>query len=100
MTDQVQPARGPGTSGPGPDGAGLTDRGAAQELSVVARPEAGLRAGAEGVRSVAGAAVSALDMFLSDEPLVLEPLFGNEDGLRQSAAGGGSGPGLALFYRL
>ncbi|MGW2784508.1 S8 family peptidase [Streptomyces populi] len=100
MTDQVQPARGPGTSGPGPDGAGFTYRGAEQELIVVARPEAGLRARAEGVRSVAGADVSALDMFLSDEQLVLEPLFGNEDRLRQSAAGGGSGPGLALFYRL
>ncbi|MEU6272136.1 S8 family peptidase [Streptomyces populi] len=100
MTDQVQPAQGPGTSGPGPDGAGFTYRGAEQELIVVARPEAGLRARAEGVRSVAGADVSALDMFLSDEQLVLEPLFGNEDRLRQSAAGGGSGPGLALFYRL
>jgi len=100
MTDQVQPARGPGTSGPGPDGAGFTYRGAEQELIVVARPEAGLRARAEGVRSVAGADVSALDMFLSDEQLLLEPLFGNEDRLRQSAAGGGSGPGLALFYRL
>ncbi|KAB1989341.1 S8 family peptidase [Streptomyces triticiradicis] len=100
MTDQVQPAQGPGTSGPGPDGAGFTYRGAEQELIVVARPEAGLRARADGVRSVAGADVSALDMFLSDEQLVLEPLFGNEDRLRQSAAGGGSGPGLALFYRL
>ncbi|MFB7248052.1 S8 family peptidase [Streptomyces populi] len=101
MTDQVQPAQGPGLSGPGPDGAGFTYRGAEQELIVVARPEAGLRARAEGVRSVTGADVSALDMFLGDEQLVLEPLFGNEDRLRQSAAAdGGNGPGLALFYRL
>ncbi|PKT67242.1 serine protease, partial [Streptomyces populi] len=62
MTDQVQPAQGPGLSGPGPDGAGFTYRGAEQELIVVARPEAGLRARAEGVRSVTGADVSALDM--------------------------------------
>lgn len=100
MTDQVQPAQGPGTTGPGPDGAGFTYRGAERELIVVARPEARLRARAEGVRSAAGADVSALDMFLSDEQLVLEPLFGSEERLRQSAAGTGSGPDLALFYRL
>ncbi|WP_329534891.1 S8 family serine peptidase [Streptomyces sp. NBC_01450] len=40
-------------------------------------------------------------MFLSDEQLALEPLFGGEDRLRQSAAaGGGDGPDLALFYRV
>ncbi|MEU9141458.1 S8 family peptidase [Streptomyces sp. NPDC048404] len=101
MTDQVQPAQGPGTTGPGPDGAGFTYRGAERELIVVARPEARLRARAEGVRSAAGADVSALDMFLSDEQLVLEPLFGSEERLRQpAAAGAGSGPDLALFYRL
>ncbi|MCX4913696.1 S8 family peptidase [Streptomyces sp. NBC_00687] len=101
MTDQVQPAQGPGTSGPGPDGAGFTYRGAEQELIVVARPEARLRARAEGVRSAAGADVSALNMFLSDEQLALEPLFGSEERLQQSsAAGTGSGPDLALFYRV
>lgn len=100
MTDQVQPAQGPGLSGPGPDGAGFTYRGAEQELIVVARPEVRLRARAEGVRSAAGADVSALDMFLSDEQLVLEPLFGGEDRIGQSAAGTANGPDLALFYRL
>ncbi|MFJ2830990.1 S8 family peptidase [Streptomyces sp. NPDC087263] len=101
MTDQVQPAQGPGTSGPGPDGAGFTYRGAEQELIVVARPEARLRARAEGVRSAAGADVSALNMFLSDEQLSLEPLFGSEERLRQStAAATQSGPDLALFYRV
>jgi hypothetical protein len=101
MTDQVQPTQGPGTAGPGPDGAGFTYRGAEQELIVVARPEARLRAAAEGVRSAAGSDVSALNMFLSDEQLALEPLFGGEDRLRQSAAaGGGDGPDLALFYRV
>ncbi|MFF3614001.1 S8 family peptidase [Streptomyces sp. NPDC002580] len=100
MTDQVQPAQGPGTSGPGPDGAGFTYRGAEQELIVVARPEARLRAGTADVRSAAGADVSALNMFLSDEQLTMEPLFGSEERLQQSAAGTGSGPDLALFYRV
>lgn len=103
MTDQVQPTQGPGTAGPGPDGAGFTYRGAEQELIVVARPEARLRAGTEGVRSAAGSDVSALNMFLSDEQLALEPLFGNEERLRQSETadgGGGGGSDLALFYRV
>ncbi|KPI13809.1 peptidase S8 and S53 subtilisin kexin sedolisin [Actinobacteria bacterium OK006] len=101
MTDQVQPTQGPGTAGPGPDGAGFTYRGAEQELIVVARPEARLRAGAEGVRSAAGSDVSALNMFLSDEQLALEPLFGGEERLRQSeVADGGGGSDLALFYRV
>ncbi|MCX4992066.1 MULTISPECIES: S8 family peptidase [unclassified Streptomyces] len=101
MTDQVQPAQGPGTTGPGPDGAGFTYRGAEQELIVVARPEARLRARAEGVRSAAGADVSALNMFLTDEQLALEPLFGSEERLQQSAvAGTENGPDLALFYRV
>ncbi|MFE7274858.1 S8 family peptidase [Streptomyces sp. NPDC057623] len=98
MTDQAEPAQGPGASGPGPDGAGFTYRGAEQELIVVARPEARLRARAEGVRSAAGADVSALDMFLSDEQLALEPLFGSEERLPQ--AGAEDVPGLGLFYRV
>ncbi|GGM01079.1 hypothetical protein GCM10010129_50790 [Streptomyces fumigatiscleroticus] len=102
MTDQAQPAQGPGGSGPGPDGAGFTYRGAEQELIVVARPEARLRAGTEGVRSAAGADVSALNMFLGDEQLALEPLFGSEERLQQftGAAGAEDLPGLALFYRV
>src|SRR6266568_1778723 len=101
MTDQAQPAQGPGTSGPGPDGAGFTYRGAEQELIVVARPEARLRAQAEGVRSAAGADVTALNMFLSDEQLALQPLFGSEERLQQSTvASTESVPDLALFYRV
>ncbi|WP_328367662.1 S8 family serine peptidase [Streptomyces sp. NBC_00445] len=101
MTDQVHPAQGPGASGPGPDGAGFTYRGAEQELIVVARPEARLRAQTEGVRSAAGADVTALNMFLSDEQLALEPLFGSEERLQQSAAAGPEDtPDLALFYRV
>ncbi|MFF5481233.1 S8 family peptidase [Streptomyces sp. NPDC012935] len=99
MTDQAQPAQGPGASGPGPDGAGFTYRGAEQELIVVARPEARLRARAEGVRSAAGADVSALNMFLTDEQLSLEPLFGSEERLQQ-ATGAQDVPDLALFYRV
>ncbi|MFD7711303.1 S8 family peptidase [Streptomyces sp. NPDC059785] len=101
MTDQVQPTQGPGASGPGPDGAGFTYRGAEPELIVVARPEARLRAGTEGVRSAAGSDVSALNMFLTDEQLALEPLFGSEERLQQSSsAGAESSPELALYYRV
>ncbi|MCZ4511295.1 S8 family serine peptidase [Streptomyces sp. ActVer] len=104
MTDQAQPAQGPGASGPGPDGAGFTYRGAEQELIVVARPEARLRAEAEGVRSAAGADVSALNMFLSDEQLALQPLFGSEERLQSaaqpSAPGAETLPDLGLFYRV
>lgn len=106
MTDQAEPAGGPGASGPGPDGAGFTYRASEQELIVVARPEARLRAQAEGVRSAAGSDVSALNMFLSDEQLTLEPLFGNEERLhsagRPHAAGddGDDLPDMALFYRV
>src|SRR3954468_12947108 len=101
MTEQVQPPQGPGASGPGPDGAGFTYRGAEQELIVVARPEARLRAGAGGVRSAAGADVSALNMFLSDEQLALEPLIGSEERLQQSAVPDAEDvPDLARFYRV
>ncbi|GAA1885129.1 hypothetical protein GCM10009837_03330 [Streptomyces durmitorensis] len=106
MTDQVEPAGGPGASGPGPDGAGFTYRASEQELIVVARPEARLRAQAEGVRSAAGSDVSALNMFLGDEQLTLEPLFGNEERLRSAdrqhieSDDGDDVPDLALFYRV
>ncbi|MEV0093016.1 S8 family peptidase [Streptomyces sp. NPDC050738] len=106
MTDQALPGDGPGTAGPGPHGTGFTYQGAAPELIVVARAEARLRAGAEGIRSAAGADVSALSMFLSDEQLALEPLFGHEERLRAAvplqAEPGllGTMPDLSLFYRV
>ncbi|MEU6842164.1 S8 family peptidase [Streptomyces sp. NPDC046716] len=104
MTDQhAEPARGPGAAGPGPDGAGFTYRGTEAELIVLARPEARLRAQADGVRSAAGADVSALNMFLGDEQLALEPLFGSEERLRSASEAVGAGadvPDLALFYRV
>lgn len=102
MTEQVQPPQGPGTTGPGPEGAGFTYRGAEQELIVVARPETRLRAEVQGVRSAAGADVSALDMFLSDEQIALEPLFGSKERVQQSVdgIGGEDVPDLARFYRV
>ncbi|MFG2647701.1 S8 family peptidase [Streptomyces sp. NPDC048436] len=106
MTDQAEPAGGPGSGGPGPGGAGFTYQASEEELIVVARPEARLRAEAEGVRSAADSDVSALNMFLSDEQLVLEPLFGDEEELRSAggqdtAAGDDDAvPDLALFYRV
>ncbi|MGW7382291.1 S8 family peptidase [Streptomyces sp. NPDC054794] len=98
MTDRTMPERDPGATGPGPDGAGFTYRGAERELIVVARAEARLRAGTDGVRSAAGTDVSALAMFLGDEQLTLEPLFGSEERVRQSGTEGA--PDLTLFYRL
>ncbi|MFP3990223.1 S8 family peptidase [Streptomyces sp. E11-3] len=103
MTEQAQPAQGPGSEGPGPDGVGFTYRGAERELIVVARPEARLRAEAQAVRSAAGADVSSLNMFLSDEHLALEPLFGSEERLESTALPPGAqepAPDLALFYRV
>ncbi|MFD7294387.1 S8 family peptidase [Streptomyces sp. NPDC059897] len=102
MTDQhASPAQGPGAAGPGPDGSGFTYRGAEEELIVVARPEARLRVQADGVRSAAGADVSALNMFLGDEQLALEPLFGGEERVQGAdAAPGAEVPDLALFYRV
>lgn len=108
MTDQhAEPAHGPGAgpgaAGPGPDGSGFTYRGAEEELIVLARPEARLRVQADGVRSAAGADVSALNMFLGDEQLAMEPLFGSEErlhGASEASAAGADVPDLALFYRV
>jgi hypothetical protein len=108
MTDQALPGQGPGTTGPGPDGAGFTYQGAEPELIVVARAEARLRAGTDGVRSASGTDISALNMFLSDEQLALEPLFGNEERSRTAlpsqpagpVGGRGAMPDLSLFYRV
>ncbi|MFJ8822109.1 S8 family peptidase [Streptomyces sp. NPDC102467] len=108
MTDQHAesargPGAGPGAAGPGPEGSGFSYRGAEEELIVLARPEAQLRVQADGVRSAAGTDVSALNMFLGDEQLALEPLFGSEERLRgvsEAAAAGADFPDLALFYRV
>ncbi|MFC0849277.1 S8 family peptidase [Streptomyces noboritoensis] len=76
MTDQALPGQGPGTAGPGPDGAGFTYQGAEPELIVVARPDS-------------AADTTALTLFLGDQQLALEPLFGR-----------GAQPELALFHRV
>ncbi|MGW2816199.1 S8 family peptidase [Streptomyces sp. NPDC001415] len=102
MTDRIHPGQGPGTAGPGPDGAGFTYHGAEPELIVVARAEARLRVGAEGVRSASGADTSALSMFLNDEQIALEPLFGREERLAQVPRGASREalPDLSLYYRV
>ncbi|MFJ2744193.1 S8 family peptidase [Streptomyces sp. NPDC087440] len=98
MTDQAHPGDGPGTTGPGPGGAGFTYQDAEPELIVVARGEARLRAQDEGVGSAAGSDVSALNMFLSDEQLTLEPLFGHEE--RYESAATAEERELSLYYRV
>ncbi|MEU2949936.1 MULTISPECIES: S8 family peptidase [Streptomyces] len=102
MTDRIHPGQGPGTAGPGPDGAGFTYHGAEPELIVVARAEARLRVGTDGVRSASGADTSALAMFLTDEQIALEPLFGRED--RPARVPQGTSrealPDLSRFYRV
>ncbi|MFJ8309313.1 MULTISPECIES: S8 family peptidase [unclassified Streptomyces] len=102
MTDRILPGQGPGTAGPGPDGAGFTYHGAEPELIVVARAGARLRIGAEGVRSASGADTTALSMFLADEQLALEPLFGREERLAQAPEGFSRDalPDLSLYYRV
>ncbi|WP_438294708.1 S8 family peptidase [Streptomyces sp. HUAS TT7] len=102
MTDRIHPGQGPGTAGPGPDGAGFTYHGAEPELIVVARAEARLRVGAEGIRSASGADTSALSMFLADEQIALEPLFGREERLAQVPQGTAREalPDLSLYYRV
>ncbi|MFI6684570.1 S8 family peptidase [Streptomyces sp. NPDC050485] len=105
MTDRILPGQGPGTAGPGPDGAGFTYHGAEPELIVVARAEARLRVGAEGVRSASGADTTALSMFLADEQLTLQPLFGREERLAQvpqvpQGTSRDALPDLSLYYRV
>ncbi|MEU1374827.1 S8 family serine peptidase [Streptomyces triculaminicus] len=72
-----------------PGAGGFTYLPLDRELIVVARAEARLRADPSGVRSGAGADLRALDAFLADERLALEPLFG-----------AGRTPPLGLFHRV
>ncbi|MFF4160560.1 S8 family serine peptidase [Streptomyces sp. NPDC001678] len=69
---------------------GFTYLPVGRELIAVARPEAALRAGPTGVRSRTGADLSALDAFLADERLTLEPLAPARTAV----------PELALFHRV
>ncbi|GHG82162.1 S8 family serine peptidase [Streptomyces griseocarneus] len=72
-----------------PGAGGFTYLPLDRELIVVARADARLRADPSGVRSEAGADLRALDAFLADERLTLEPLFA-----------AGRTPPLSLFHRV
>ena len=79
---------------------------AERELIVVADPEARLRAADDGMSSLSGADTAALNEFLEEEGIALEPLFGiSEDHLQYNAAWLSSRdaqpvPDLTLFYRV
>ena len=74
------------------------------ELSVVARPDVGLRATRQGVASATGADVSSLAEVLEDEGANLRPLFGREERVTAAveavAARGGEVPELSVYYRV
>src|SRR5215475_1373620 len=79
------------------------------ELIVIAKAEAGLRAVAGGVSSVANVDTSSLAAVLAAHGAQIHPLFGlSEDRLRAQAAALASAagqpteplPDLALFYRI
>lgn len=71
-----------------------------RELIVVAKPDIGLRAGAAGIASRAGADVSSLADILSSEGAHLRPLFGvSEERLRAQAADAApDAPDLSVYY--
>ncbi len=77
-----------------------------RELIVAAEAEAKLRAGVQHVESPAGADIAALNTFLSEEKLSLEPIFGpSEERLEAeaselSAAAGAGVPDLSVYYRV
>lgn len=104
MVDFEQPGHAAGAQAPGPEGAGFTYHPAEREVIVIARPEAGLRTDVSGVRSTTGADPSALNMFLMDQQLALEPLFGSESRVQEALAGLARDreevPDLTLFYRV
>lgn len=71
-----------------------------RELIVVAKPDIGLRAGAAGIASRAGADVSSLADILASEGAHLRPLFGvSEERLRAQAADAApDAPDLSVYY--
>ncbi|MFG3259176.1 S8 family serine peptidase [Streptomyces sp. NPDC048172] len=104
MVDSGHPGPLAGSQDPGPDGAGFTYHPVERELIVLASPQAGLRADAAGPRSANGSDTSALQMFLTDQQLALEPLFGGEEQVAAALTGLPRGseslPDLTLFYRV
>ncbi|WP_444533540.1 S8 family serine peptidase [Streptomyces sp. BR1] len=81
-----------GAQDPGPEGAGFAYHPMERELIVIGRV------------GTAGPDSSALDMFLTDQQLTLEPLFGGEARVRESLAQlpghGEEVPDLSLFHRV
>ena len=75
-----------------------------RELVVIAKPEAGLRVGATGLSSVAGADTASLADVLSSHGASLQPLFGgSEERIRASVAALPSAeglPDLGLYYNV
>ena len=77
-----------------------------RELVVVAEPDARLRVGEAGISSLAGAETSALNDFIAEEGVTLEPLFGiSEDHLEYNASWvtsqtGLDVPDLTSYYRV
>lgn len=76
------------------------------ELIVVAEAGFGLRSRQDGIASASGADVAPLARLLEAEQAVLEPLFGNEDKLREqrqaapSVDGSPDMPDLSVYYRV
>jgi hypothetical protein len=75
------------------------------ELIVVADPEAGLRIGREGVASLGGADVRALDALAAREGVIISPLHGPEDRVRRQASEAAATavadmPDLSVYYHV
>ncbi|MFF1477020.1 S8 family serine peptidase [Streptomyces sp. NPDC058301] len=94
-------ARAVGAQDPGPEGAGFAYHPVERELIVVARPELAV---ADARASEGAPGSSALAMFLMDQQLALEPLFGSEARVREALAllprHGAGVPDLTLFHRV
>lgn len=100
MGDSLGSARSAGAQDPGPEGAGFAYHPVERELIVVARPELA----ESGSPSGEPLESSALDIFLMDQQLALEPLFGSEARVREALAllprHGADVPDLTLFHRV
>ena len=78
-----------------------------RELIVVAKPEAGLRAGTAGAASISGAEVASLNNVLDSVGATLVPVFGNEDRVARAMSAAAVTPessaylpDLTSFYRV
>ena len=100
MPSRKTPSRAPASSGSSSDSFGE------RELIVVAKPQAGLRAMAESVATVADANVDSLNSVLRDSGARLVPLFGNEDRVARTMSASAAAfettdlPALTTFYRV